>query len=131
METQEKDSMSTKQNTTKEDREFQIELLKIQIKYDSILTQHSQFLSIEVSTFVSLTLAYLTLGLTLGNQFYTLIAVISLISLIILTNLTRRYFESKKTEESIEKNLDKEFQSIRDKYIKPLETTKIEKGRRK
>lgn len=120
--------MSTKQNTTKEEREFQIEVLKIQMRYDFIFTQYSLFLSIEYSTFISLTIAYLTLGLSLGNHFYTLIAVISLACLVILTNLTRRYFESKKTEESIKKNLDKEFQSIRDKYIKPLETAKREKG---
>ena len=120
--------MSTKQNTTKEDREFQIELLKIQMRYDFIFTQYSLFLAIEFSTFVSLALAYLTLGLTLENHFYTLIGVLSLFSLVILTNLTRRYFESKKTEESIKKNFDKEFQFVRDKYIKPLETAKRERG---
>lgn len=115
--------MSTEQNTTKEDREFQIELLKIQIKNDVILTQHSLLSSIEVSTFVSLTIAYLTLGLTLGNNFYVFVSVISIVFLIILMNLTNRYFTSKKTGESIKESLDEDFQPIRDKYIKPLETT--------
>lgn len=62
--------MSTKQNTTKEEREFQIEVLKIQMRYDFIFTQYSLFLSIEYSTFISLTIAYLTLGLSLGNHLH-------------------------------------------------------------
>lgn len=119
--------MSTEQDKMKEDREFQIELLKIQIKNEIISTQLATTLSIGVSAFVSLAVVYLSYGLTSGNHYYTLVAVIAVVILYIYNRLAGRYFESKKLEELLKKDLEKEFQPIRNKFIKTSETTKAQK----
>jgi len=116
--------MSAEQDKIKEDREFQIELLKIQIKNEALLSLTALVLSIEVSAFISLAVVYLSFGLTSGNQFYILVGVVSIIILWIFAVLTLRYFGTKKVKELLEKNLEKEFQHIRETFMKTSEATK-------
>jgi hypothetical protein len=110
--------MTTEKDRIREDREFQIEMLKIQIKNDVLSTHRNLMLSLEFSTFISVAIVFLGLGLTSNNLFYVLMAVLSLIILWILTNSTEQYFRSKKVSKSVEEDLEKQFQPIRDKFIK-------------
>jgi low affinity Fe/Cu permease len=105
------------EDKTTEEREFQLEMLRFQTKYSLISSSALTFLAIEVSTFVSLAVTYLSVGLMQNNLLYILIAVLAIVALIASLPLTTRYFDSKKVRENIEKNLDKELQPMRKRFI--------------
>jgi len=56
--------LEDKEDKTIEDREFQLELVKFQAKYSLVSSSTLALVAIEVSTFVSLAVAYLSVGLT-------------------------------------------------------------------
>ena len=127
--------------STKEEREFQLEMLKVQIKHQTIWSSLTLLIAVEFAAFTSIATTYLNYGLTSGNNFYIYVAATSLICLYIVARGTIHYFQGKKIEKELDKNLEKEIQSIRDRFItkkteqketekeKPATTSQIDKGK--
>lgn len=105
----------------KEDREFELEKLKVQIKNQSIWSVTLSVISIEFSIFVPVAITYLSFGLSSGNQWFIILSALILIVLSLLNGLTLRYFGSKKIGFKFEKNIDKELDALRDKFISKCE----------
>jgi len=103
--------------STEEEREFQLEMLKVQIKHQTIWSSLTLLIAVEFAAFTSLAATFLSFGLTSGNNFYIFVAISSLICLYIVARGTIHYFQSKKIEMVLDENLEKEIQSIRDKFI--------------
>ena len=103
--------------STEEEREFQLEMLKVQIKHQTLWSSLTLLIAVEVAAFTSIAATYLNYGLISGNNFYIYVAVSSLICLYIVARGTIHYLQSKKIEKELDKNLEKEIQSIRDRFI--------------
>ena len=92
-------------------------MLKVQIKHQTIWSSLTLLVAVEFAAFTSLATTFLGFGLTSGNNFYIYVAISSLVCLYIVARGTIHYFQSKKIERMLDKNLEKEIQSIRDKFI--------------
>jgi membrane protein YdbS with pleckstrin-like domain len=102
---------------TEEEREFQLEVLKIQTKHQDILTLSTWLMAIEFSIFIPIAVTYLSYGLTVKNDWYVYVSVMWLLALIIIYQLTVRYFNSSRIQQQIDNNVEKELKPIREKYI--------------
>lgn len=126
--------------STEEEREFQLEMLKLQIKHQTIWSSLTLLIAVEFAAFASLAATFLSFGLTSGNMFYVFVAISSLICLYIVARGTFHIYEMTKTARELEKNLEKEIQPIRDRFITkkteqketrketPVTTSKTDKG---
>jgi hypothetical protein len=124
--TKQKPEKNREEDKMIEEREFQLEMLKIQVKHSDISSQALAVVAIEFSALVSLAVTYLSAGLMGGNLGDFVIAAAILIALGILFRYTLRHFGSKKVGEFLEKNLDNELQPIRDRFITKKEKKKNE-----
>ena len=102
---------------TEEEREFQLEKLKVQLKHQALWSSVTLLIAVEFAAFTSIATTFLSYGLISGNMFYVFVAVSSLVCLYIVARGTIHYFQSKKIEKELDKNLEKEIQSIRDRFI--------------
>ena len=102
---------------TEEEREFQLEKLKVQLKHQALWSSVTLLIAVEFAVFTSIATTFLSYGLISGNMYYVFVAVSSLVCLYIVVRGTIHYFQGKKIEKELDKNLEKEIQSIRDKFI--------------
>jgi len=116
--------------TTEEDREFQLEKLKVQLKHQALWSSLTLLIAVEFAAFISIAATFLSYGLTSENMYYIFVGLSSLVCLYIVVIGTVRYLESKKIERVLDKNLEREIQSIRDRFItKEREQEGIEEER--
>jgi ABC-type multidrug transport system fused ATPase/permease subunit len=106
---------------SREDREFDIELLKIQVTHKDIISQAMTMIAVEFSTFISIAMVLLGFGLNSSNLFYVFFAIFAVIILVIMVFMTGRYFNSKKVKQQIEKYLEEELKPIRKKFIESMQ----------
>jgi len=111
-------------STEEENREFQLEMLKLQIKHQEIWSSVTLVITVEFAAFISLGVTYLSFGLTSGNMLYIIIAVFSFVILYIVSKVTIHYFQKEKTYRKFDENLEKEIQCIRDRFMHHREKEK-------
>jgi len=109
----------------REEREFQLEMLRLEIKHQDVLSALTLFFAIEFSAMVSLVTTYLTIYINTGNRVW-LLATIAIFPLFgIAMFLTLRYYGGQGARK-IEENLQQDIQKIRNKFIdkKPVDEGK-------
>ena len=102
---------------TEEEREFQLEKLKVQLKHQVFWSSVTLLIAVEFAVFTSIATTFLSYGLTSWNMYYIFVAVSSLIGLFFVVRGTIHYFQSKKIEKVLDKNIEKDIQSIRDRFV--------------
>jgi len=116
------------EETEKEQREFQLEMLKVRLKTQYILSSLTLFLAILFSTMISLVTTYMTFFSTSGdiNWAYTVIAILVLYPITMF--LMVRYYGGQGARK-VEKGVQKELQNIRERFIdkKPVEKEETKK----
>lgn len=103
----------------KEEREFQLELLRVQIKHQDILSLLVVFIAILFSAMISLAMTYTNFFFISGDLKWVFnVLMVLVLSTIAMFAIVRHYLSSL--------NLKKEFQKIREKFIdnKPVEKTR-------
>jgi hypothetical protein len=100
-----------------EEREFQLEKLKVQLKHQVLWSSVTLLIAVEFAVFTSVATTFLSYGLTSGNPYYVFVAVASIVCLYIVARGTIHYFQSKKIEDIMDKNIEKEIQSIRNRFV--------------
>ena len=119
------------EETEKEQREFQLEMLKVRIKTQYILSSLTLFLAILFSTMISLVTTYMNFFSTSGdiNWAYTIMAILVLFPIAMF--LMVRYYGGQGAR-IVEKGVQKELQNIRERFIdkKPVEKEETKKERK-
>lgn len=105
----------------REDRDFQLEMLKARMKHQARWSASMALLGIEFSVFISLIATFLSLGLLI-------FALLALLALVILPFFTLRFFESQRFERELEESAEREIQPIRDRFITTIQTETEETG---
>jgi len=103
---------------SKEEREFQIELLKIQLKHQDISSSIISVLSISISIFVTLGVTFLSIGLNTRNIPLQVLAVICMLTLPLITYRLPRNLKGRAVIEEIDRELEEELAPIYEKFIK-------------
>jgi len=94
-----------------EDRELQIELTRIQIEHQHIMSRHTIFISVFLSLIVATLSIYVPLGVQTGNLAYPIIATIYGTFLMIPVGwIAKRMVER-------EKQLKEEIEKLKNKYV--------------
>lgn len=101
----------------KEDREFALELSKVQMKHQDISSTALSVIAVETSILAPLGLTFLAFGLSSGSNLLSIYSCVIFLALGMLYFWTLRYFGGKKTREEIEINLEREVAPIRKKFI--------------
>lgn len=102
----------------KEEREFQLELLRVQITHQDVLSLLVVFIAILFSAMVSLAMTYMNFFFISGDLDWAFsVLMVFVLSTIAMFAIVRHYSSSL--------NLKKEFQKIREKFIdkEPVEKT--------
>ncbi len=120
-----------KENTEKEEREFQLGMLKIQIETQSVLTVLTLFLAIELSALISLATTFLTLWHSTGipSMLINTILVFPLFAVAIY--FTLHYYSKGKGAKIIAEEVEKDIDKIREKFIGKKSVEKQEIKREK
>lgn len=107
----------------KEDRQFQIDLSKIQMKNDAVSSQVTSILSIEFSTFVAIAVVYLTYGLTIQDARPIVFGASILVVLFLVSKGTIWYFNRKEVLKKIDTSIEEMYKQIQDKYVNSIPDT--------
>ena len=89
---------------SKDDRKFQLDILKIQLRYQEISTSYHVVLTTTISIFVALGLTFLSYGLSSDTDLYSLMGAIIILALIPINSLISRKMLSDKFKEMAKKN---------------------------
>jgi len=100
-----------------EEREYQLELLKAELRQNALNESYSLTLNISITLIVSLGMNFLLEGLTTGNYSYLYLAMISIESIILIIYLARRRYNQESVKEEANRIIDEELSEIREKYI--------------
>jgi len=108
--------------TRGEDREFQIELLKVQLKHQDFTPIAMALISFEISILVPLATTYLALGWSLGVPLFIITSVASLVALIVAVYLTLGRL-NRTLERRIIESVERDLQSIRERFIEAMQNS--------
>ena len=119
--------MSIDEEKVKEEREFQVEMLKVQIKHD-INSDLLMLFTLLLSALIALGTTYLALGITTNNQNFLISGVFCLTGFALLLAITIRIILNNLNVGGLKENLEKELQPIRNKFINRTPNSKKEAG---
>lgn len=101
----------------KRNKEFQLEMLKIQMRRQYINSTYYVLLSVVVSMFVSFGVTFLGSGLAGGDYVYSIIGVIFLVFLYPIIYLLSRFYSSEKAKNIADEEIRKDLDEIYEKYL--------------
>lgn len=101
---------------TKEEMEFQLRMLRVQIMHQDLWSAVTLFLAILFSTMISLATTYMNFYFTSGNLSWAFWVIEILVIFPITMFLILRYYSGRGSRK-MEKNLQKELQKIREEFI--------------
>lgn len=106
----------------KEEREFKLEMLKVQIVHQDMSSVLTLFIAILFSAMVSLATTYMNFFFMSGNPDWAYAVITVLVAFSIAMFVTVRYYSGLGVRK-LKRNLQEELQNIREKFIdkKPVE----------
>ena len=100
-----------------DEKEFQLDVLKIQMMRQEISTAYYTVLPITISMFVSIGAAFLSYGLTSDNNWYSLLGAICIGILFPINYLLGRYFTGERIKKITMSEINNEIKFLYNKYI--------------
>ena len=109
-----------------EEREFQLDLLKTELRHNALNESYSLNLAITVSVTMSLGVTLVSLGIENNKLGYTLWGLLFIIGIIPILEFLKRYYTQKRLKDDINKYIDEDLKDLSEKYLPKNETIKNE-----
>ncbi|MHA1972894.1 MAG: hypothetical protein ACTSW1_07870 [Candidatus Hodarchaeales archaeon] len=105
-----------------EERRFQLDLLKTELRHSALNESYSLSLAMTVSIAVSLGVTLVSIGIQNNKLGYTLLGLLFIGGVIPILEFLKKYYTQKRLKDEVNNVLEKDLREMYEKYLPKIKT---------